>query len=88
MQWPQEIVAAFQKVPFTPKQGETKETVVQHLLDQAARLAVWRARGDAKNLHSAYNSPFTPLGHLSVNTFDGKVDNCTFDERWRTAVDK
>ena len=87
MQWPQEIIAAFQKVPLTPKKGETKATVVQYLLDQSARFAVWRAKGDPKNLPNAYNAPYTPLGHLSVTGFGGKVDNCTFDERWCTAVD-
>ena len=87
MQWPQEIVSAFQKVPLTPKEGVTKQTVVQYLLDQAARYAVWRAKGDAKRLPAAYNSPYTPLGYLSATGFGGKVDNCTFDERWCTAVD-
>lgn len=79
---------AFQQVPLKPKKGETKQTVVQYLLDQAARYAVWRAKGDPKRLPEAYNFPYTPLGHLSATGFGGKVENATFDERWCTAVDK
>lgn len=88
MQWPKEITEAFQQVPLKPKKGETKETVVQYLLDQAARFAVWRAKGKPEHLHDAYNAPYTPLGHLSTTGFGGKVENATFDERWCTAVDK
>lgn len=86
MQWPKEITEAFQQVALKPKKGETKQTVVQYLLDQAARYAVWRTKGNAKNLPDAYNFPYTPLGHLSNTGFGGKVENCTFDERWCTAV--
>ena len=88
MKWPQEIVEAFKQVPFKPKQGETQETVVQYLLDQAAKYATWRSEGDPKNLPDAYSFPYTPLGHLSAMGFGGKVENCTFDEKWCTAVDK
>jgi hypothetical protein len=88
MQWPQEIVEAFKQVPFTPREGESKETVVQYLLDQTAKFAVWRAQGDPENLYDAYELPYTPIGHLSMNEFADKVENCTFDGNWCAAVDK
>ena len=91
MQWPKKIVAAFLKVPMVVMKGLTREEVVQYLLDETARRAVGRAKGNQKDLPAAYTQAYTPLGGVSTEVGMApetrKLESITFDKRWCKAVD-
>ncbi len=62
MRWPLDILDAFACiVEVAPDHPVGKGDVIQLLLDETARRAVWRADGDSGRLAAACNTPFTPF---------------------------
>ena len=92
MQWPADIFAAFFKaLDVDPIPGSSKEEVIQYLLDETARRAVWRAKADPCQLEAAYKAPYTPLGSVSVDgmvTTGLKANSMTIKPEWNEAVDR
>ena len=89
MQWPSEIVAAFERaVRIEPADGWTSAHVLQALLDETARRAVWRAQGDPARISGALRWPYTPLGSLCADGVDGRANKLMiFGSLWGAAVD-
>jgi hypothetical protein len=72
MLWPDELIAAFRKgVKVKPAEGLTPDDVVRLMLDEVARRAVWRAKGDPSSLRAALETPYTPLGAVTAECVDG-----------------
>ena len=89
MQWPRDIVAAFDRaLDVESAEGWSKEQILQKLLDETARRVVWRARGDPANAGPALHSPYTPLGSLVAEGVDGLATRLVLHgDRWGAAVE-
>jgi len=92
MQWPSDITDAFDKaVDVESLEGSTKTDVIQYLLDETARRAVWRAKADPAKLEAAYQASYTPLGSVSVEGMTSKglkAKSMTIKPAWNEAVDR
>ncbi|MBI4022430.1 MAG: hypothetical protein HY372_03650 [Candidatus Andersenbacteria bacterium] len=92
MNWPAEVVTAFSDaLDIDPVPDSTKDDVIQYLLDETARRAVWRAKADASKLEVAYKTPYTPLGSVSVEGMVSKglkANSMTIKPAWNEAVDR
>lgn len=92
MQWPSDITVAFDRaIDVAPVQGVTKSDVIQYLLDETARRAVWRSKADPAKIEGAYRAPYTPLGSVSVEGMFSKglkANSITFKPEWNEAVDR
>ncbi|TSC72858.1 MAG: hypothetical protein G01um101438_257 [Parcubacteria group bacterium Gr01-1014_38] len=92
MNWPAEIFDAFSEaVDVDPVPGSSKEEVIQYLLVETARRAVWRAKADPTKLDAAYRAPYTPLGSVSVEGMISKglkAKSMTIKPAWHEAVDR
>ncbi len=88
MQWPPEIVAAFNRaLEIEPAAGWSKDQVLQKLLDETARRAVWRAQGDPAQARAALRSPYTPLGSLVGECVEGLAKRLVLHgDKWGEAV--
>jgi hypothetical protein len=89
MKWPAEIVAAFNTaLEIEPAKGYTRDQVLQALLDETARRAVWRAGGDPERLGPALRTPYTPLGSVVPEAAGGRAASLTLHGAvWGRAVD-
>lgn len=89
MHWPKEILSAFATaLKIDPAEGLDTKQVLQILLDETARRAIWRAQGDPAKLGNALRSPYTPLGALTASCVDGRAKSLTLQgPSWCTAVD-
>jgi hypothetical protein len=89
MQWPKEIIAAFNRgLIIEPEDGLTSAEVLQWFLDEATRRAVWRAEGDPARLGGAMRWPFTPLGSVVPGEMEGKAKRLQLlGPKWSPAVD-
>jgi hypothetical protein len=89
MQWPPEIVAAFEDaLDLEPEEDLTPNQIFKTLLDETARRAVWRTRGDRSQISPALRSPYTPLGDVVGGGIEGMVRRLTIKgDRWKPAVD-
>jgi hypothetical protein len=88
--WSKELIDAFdvalQEVTLEP--GFTKATAIVRFLDAAARMAVWRVKGDSSRLEAAYFTPFTPIGHLTFNGMGGGIRRLSIGgPTWGEALD-
>jgi hypothetical protein len=89
MKWPDSILAAFTgAIDVEPTEGYTRAQVLQTMLDETVRRAVWRAQGDPKNASAALRWPYTPLGSLVGSGIEGRAARITLHgSRWAVAVD-
>ena len=89
MQWPKDILDLFaHALEIVPAQGLSRADVLRALLDDTARRAVWRARGNPADARAALRSPYTPLGSLVGSRVEGRAESLTLrGERWGQAVD-
>ena len=90
MKWPEELFEAFLSgMEIEPNAGFTPREVVQRMLDGAAAIAVKVANNNPKQLESAYKTPYTPVGQMTVNCMDGTAKKFTLNGPvWVKAVDK
>lgn len=92
MQWPTDVIAAFDEaLDIKLMKGATKSEVIQCLLDEAARRAVSRAKADPARLEAAYCIPYTPLGAVSAGGMAIgalKARSITLNPSWGIAVDR
>jgi hypothetical protein len=88
MTWPEPILAAFTAaLDVEPAAGYTREQVLQALLDETVRRAVWRAQGDPERASAALRSPYTPLGSVVSDGIDGRAVRLTLHgSDWGRAV--
>src|SRR4051812_21614182 len=88
MEWPQEIVTAFERaLEVSPAEGYDRGQVLRALFDETARRAVWRAQGDPQRLGPALRTPYTPLGSVVADCIDGRALSLTVKgEFWGQAV--
>lgn len=89
MYWPDEIVASFAKaLVIEPAEGMDVDEIILTLLDETAKRAVWRAKGDPDQLGPALRSPYTPLGSVVADGIEGKAIRLTLKGKlWGPAVD-
>jgi hypothetical protein len=89
MYWPADIVDAFgAALDIVPAEGLSVDDVIQELLDQTARRAVWRMRKHDTDVHSALRSPYTPLGSVIGDAVSGLVQRLTLKgPLWGVAVE-
>ncbi len=89
MKWPKEVVSAVSRaLEIEPADGLRSDQVLQSLLDETARRAVWRAQGDPSKVGQALRSPFTPLGSVVADGIVGRAKRLTLHgDRWNVAVD-
>jgi len=89
MLWPQELITALERgMDVTPVAGLTPEQVYRELLDEAARRAVWRARGKAELLGAALRTPYTPIGSITMEGVNRlAVRLCLHGPEWSDAVE-
>jgi hypothetical protein len=89
MQWPPEIVDAFaDALDIEPEEGLTRNQIFKTLLDETARRAVWRTRGDRSQIGPALRSPYTPLGDVVGGGIEGMARRLTIKgDQWKPAVD-
>jgi hypothetical protein len=65
MQWPKELLAAVDRgLMVEAERGRSKADVIQAILDETARRAVWRAEGKPERLGDCLRAPYTPLGSV------------------------
>ena len=90
MQWPADIITAFEAaLEIVPTEGYTPGQVLQAILDETARRAVWRAQNDPARARGALRWPFTPLGSVVPSTVGGRAKQmCLKGSEWGRAVDK
>jgi len=88
MQWPSEILSAFQRaLEIEPAEGFTSEQVLEELLAETARRAVWRAEGDPARLGPSLRWPYTPLGSIVAECVHGRAKRLMLrGEHWGPAV--
>jgi hypothetical protein len=89
MQWPSKIVELFDHaLELQPEEGWTSNQIFKTLLDETARRAVWRTRGDRSLISAALRSPYTPLGDVIGGRIEGLCQRLTLHgDRWKPAVD-
>jgi hypothetical protein len=89
VQWPKEILDLFaHALEIEPAAGLDRADVLHALLDDTARRAVWRARGNPADARAALRSPYTPLGSLIGSRVEGRAESLTLHgDRWGQAVD-
>jgi hypothetical protein len=89
MQWPNEIIAAFsQGMDIEPLDGLSQEQVIRLILDETARRALWRAKGDPRRISGVLRWPFTPLGSVVPCSMSNWAESVTLHgRRWNVAVD-
>ena len=67
MTWPAKLLEAFSfALDVEAKPGVAKDESIRSLLDETARRAVWRVKGNPSKLEAAYTTPFTPLGSVTA----------------------
>lgn len=89
MAWPKDVIKLFARaLDLEPAPGYTTEDVLQHMLDEAARRATWRAQGEPDRLEGCYRFPYTPLGSV-VNEGMAKtaIRFTMYGDKWGAAVD-
>ena len=89
MQWPERLIAALARgVQVKPVEGLRQRDVLLALLDETARRAVWRAKGDPSRIGAALRTPYTPLGWVMADCVNGLAQTLTLGGRpWRQAVE-
>jgi hypothetical protein len=88
MDWPKDIIDSFVRgTRISPLPGHTPESVIRSMLDQTANHAAWRVQKHHCSLPTAFTSPYTPLGHASMNAVRGKIQSMELLPEWNDAVD-
>jgi hypothetical protein len=89
MLWPNHLITALERgLGVTPVEGLTAEHVYRTLLDEAARRAVWRARGNPADIGPAFRLPYTPIGSVTAECVNGLARQLCFrGQEWSDAVD-
>ncbi len=66
MKWPKDIVDLFNRaLEIEPAEGLDTLTVLNAMLDETVRRAIWRVKGDPKLAGPALRTPYTPLGSVT-----------------------
>jgi hypothetical protein len=72
MRWPDELIALLTRgLEVQPAEGLTADHVHRAFLDETARRAVWRARGNPARLGAALRTPYTPIGSITASCVNG-----------------
>jgi hypothetical protein len=89
MEWPKDLLEILARgMEVEPVEGLTAEQVLLAFLDETARRAVWRARGDPANVGAALRTPYTPIGSITAEGANGLADRlCLKGPQWSDAVD-
>jgi hypothetical protein len=89
MQWPKELIATLARgLDVEPVEGLSREHVYVAFLDETARRAVWRARGDPAKLRLALEAPYTPIGSVTASCVNGLAERlCLHGPAWCDAVE-
>jgi hypothetical protein len=88
--WPNNLLDAFDDAlqNMTLVEGYTKATALNHFLDSAAKMAVWRCKGDPASLEPAFFWPYTPIGHLTNTGLGGAAIRFTLaGDKWGPALE-
>jgi hypothetical protein len=89
VQWPNELLALLEQgMSVQPVAGLSPRHVYRELLDETARRAVWRARGNPEWLGAALRTPYTPLGSVTADLVNGLARRlCLTGPQWGNAVE-
>jgi hypothetical protein len=90
MQWPKDLHDKFTRaLDLKPMPGYTKPEIIQYILDETARRAVWRAECKPERMSGCLRWPYTPLGSVVPCGLMDRVKTVSLggNPYWGIAVD-